>query len=428
MKKIFIWLISLQFLFGYGYIIKDFDSEILISSKEKKIKNHFTLAIQKSSKKLDFSYPIAEDYEVLPTLFSIKDKIYKVYLKNNRVFFSVFDVKKGEDIEVKIQYKTLNNQKFFQTQRIYIPRMPNTFNAKIKINIDKDWELISQNNLFTRQGQLLLWEGKIQKGFNDYLWLSVKKANWDIMIKNYIYTSDKINNLNVFIPKYFKDSGIKVKKLDFDINSKQAQVIQKQNNTSVVFRNAQMQDFVLKINAQVSNVLEYSYKNLNPKDFLSKQEKSELKKVAQQIIRDNTKESPYIAIAKWVYQSIKYNEKYTNVHMSSDQILKVKNGVCEHYAQLYNDLLQSLDIPSAFVTGVGFNPTKRAFEYHAWNLVYVDEEWRPIDSTWGLFGGKLPISHIFFYIGYQPLLMYETYDIPIEKTHTEVEQKIRFIP
>ena len=32
---------------------------------------------------------------------------------------------------------------------------------------------------------------------------------------------------------------------------------------------------------------------------------------------------------------------------------------------------------------------------HAWSLIKVDGKWLPFDATWGIFSGKLPVSHIF---------------------------------
>ena len=426
MKILFVILCHLTWLFCYE--VQSFDSKVWIAPQEKKIKNTLKILATKDSKVMNFSYPINENAEIIPILFSIKERHYKVYLKGSRVFFSIPDVKKGEVLEMSIFYKTLNNQKFLQVQALEIPKFGNVFEAKILIEVDKDWEVISQNPAFSKKGNTFTWEGKTQK-FNDYFWLSIKQATWDIYVKNYVYTSQRIDNINLLTPKYFKNSDLKVKKILFNTNIKSSQIIEKSNNTSFVFRNARAQDFVSEMRAQVTNTIAgNTYKNFNPKDFLAPSPYPRLKELAQSIIEKSPNKPKHLALAQWVFETIKYNEKFTNKHMNSEDIIKVKNGVCEHYAQLYNDLLQAASIPSIFITGVGYNPSKRAFEYHAWNLVHVNGEWIPIDTTWGLFGGKLPVSHIFFYVGYQPLLMYETYDIPIDKTHTEVKQDIRFVP
>jgi hypothetical protein len=36
---------------------------------------------------------------------------------------------------------------------------------------------------------------------------------------------------------------------------------------------------------------------------------------------------------------------------------------------------------------------------HAWSLIKIDGKWLPFDATWGIFSGKLPITHIFMKFG-----------------------------
>ena len=38
-------------------------------------------------------------------------------------------------------------------------------------------------------------------------------------------------------------------------------------------------------------------------------------------------------------------------------------------------------------------------ERHAWTVAKIDDKWIPLDSTWGMFNGKLHIGHIFKYFG-----------------------------
>ena len=32
---------------------------------------------------------------------------------------------------------------------------------------------------------------------------------------------------------------------------------------------------------------------------------------------------------------------------------------------------------------------------HAWSLIKIDGKWLPFDATWGIFSGKLPVTHVF---------------------------------
>ncbi len=424
MRLFYLFLLFCSIVFGYK--IQSIDAKVKISGKEKYVK-HTIILIVDAHKQMRFSYPLNEEAEIIPLLFSIKDKRYQVYLKNKRVYFNIPNLNRGQKLEITIYYKTLNNQQFLQTQHLFIPHFKNPFEAKVSVEVDKDWEIFSHNAFL--KGQKYTWQGKIDtKDFSDYLWLSLREANFKINVNNYVYSTHNISRINFMIPKYFKDSGLKIKKISFNATP-QAKIIQNTNNTMVAFRDIKARDFKVEMTAEISSTLSESqkqYQNLDPKNFLGTQKKY-LELLSKEIIA-KSKEPSYIALAKWLHSRIKYDESYMGKHMSSEQILTRGVGVCEHYAQVYADMLNSLNIPAVFITGVGFNPFKRAFEYHAWNLVYIDSAWIPIDVTWGLFDGILPVSHIFFYVGYQPLLMYETYEVNISSTHSETKQEIKFIP
>ena len=49
-------------------------------------------------------------------------------------------------------------------------------------------------------------------------------------------------------------------------------------------------------------------------------------------------------------------------------------AVCNGYSQAYMGLLKELGIPTLMISSDA--------EDHAWNLVYVDEEWKYVDTTW----------------------------------------------
>ncbi|WP_158303466.1 transglutaminase-like domain-containing protein [Helicobacter mustelae] len=381
-----------------------------------------------STKTFQWSFPIIDTEQIHPLQFSVKKKFYKVYLKNKRVFFSIFDVKKGENLEISISYKTSNAEKFLQRQAIAIPSLQKKFQAFIQVEIDKNWEVFSYHPDFFFQNQKYGFYGIIdKKNFLDYFWISLKSADWKISLKHFLHSPQEIRDINILIPKYFKDSNLKIKKDTLETNLSSAQIIQKVNNTSIVFRGKKSQDFMVGLDAIVNNSIDAAtYKNLNPNNFPTKSNPS-LKNLAQEIISKSPNLPPYLAIAKWVHENIKYDEKMINKHLGSSQILQVKCGVCEHYAQLYGDIMQAIDVPSVMITGVGFNPFKKKFEYHAWNIVFIEGRWISMDTTWGIFSGKLPISHIFFYLGYQPLMMYETYDVPIHQIHTEVIYDIQLL-
>ena len=60
-------------------------------------------------------------------------------------------------------------------------------------------------------------------------------------------------------------------------------------------------------------------------------------------------------------------------------------------------MLYSLGYKVIYVSGYACKNNKEfnTDSGHAWSLINLDNKWYPFDSTWGIFSGKLPISHIF---------------------------------
>ena len=101
--------------------------------------------------------------------------------------------------------------------------------------------------------------------------------------------------------------------------------------------------------------------------------------------------------------------------MTAKEIYNKKEGICVHFTLLYNALLKSQGIESAYIRGIQLKITednilkeneKNLQQYkkdgnfnnlgHAWTLAEINGEWIPLDATWELFGDKFPITHIFF--------------------------------
>ena len=83
--------------------------------------------------------------------------------------------------------------------------------------------------------------------------------------------------------------------------------------------------------------------------------------------------------------------------MTAIQILECKTGVCHHFTILYNALLNSINIPAIYCGGNAISDIRNV-EFdgrHAWSLVKIDNKWFPMDATWGIFTGHIPISHLF---------------------------------
>ena len=112
--------------------------------------------------------------------------------------------------------------------------------------------------------------------------------------------------------------------------------------------------------------------------------------------------------------------------MTAREIYNTKIGVCEHFTLLYNTLLVSFGIDAVKVGGYALTKTEDddkkmnikeshiensknlntlSDERHAWSIAKVNGTWIPLDATWDLFDGNVPLSHIFQNYGEDTLLI-----------------------
>jgi hypothetical protein len=232
----------------------------------------------------------------------------------------------------------------------------------------------------------------------------MKKAKWEVLTRVEFTNDFNVKNITGNIPLNYvggNNNIIEYTVYNDQINHIDGDRIKKGDGTITVnFKNLNStKGFV-----EIRSLLENNYNNfywLNDLDLntilkVDNEYESLLTTLAHRILeRDKSKLPIYIKIGKWVHENIKYDMAYYGKTMSSAEILRVKSGVCEHYAVLYQDLLRSLGMPAQTVSGVSYNYDKKTFENHAWVIVNHNNQWLPLDPTWGIFSGKLPISHIF---------------------------------
>jgi hypothetical protein len=92
----------------------------------------------------------------------------------------------------------------------------------------------------------------------------------------------------------------------------------------------------------------------------------------------------------WTANNISYDIENMNepnfVYSSSEKIasaLKKKKGVCIHYAEVFNEISNKLNIKTLIVVGYTKQNGVIAPIGHAWNAAKVDGKWFLFDPTWG---------------------------------------------
>lgn len=151
--------------------------------------------------------------------------------------------------------------------------------------------------------------------------------------------------------------------------------------------------YVIKIssNVQTGAVRE----KINPDKYLVETPKiqknhKKIKELANDITKgikeDNEKAK---SIVNWVNKNIK---KKLRDRSSALEVLNSKEGECEAHAMLVSALLRSIGIPTKIVGGIVYSQENKGFLYHAWNEVYLDGFFIPVDATFGQFPAD--ITHI----------------------------------
>jgi transglutaminase-like putative cysteine protease len=116
-------------------------------------------------------------------------------------------------------------------------------------------------------------------------------------------------------------------------------------------------------------------------------------------------ETEFEALAKigaWVNGNLRYDKTYFGRSLPSDEVLKVRAGVCEEFAHLFIALARSVGIPARYVGGYswGVAPDRTegaAFGAHGWAEAYFPGAgWVPFDPTFGQFG-YVDTGHVKFY-------------------------------
>lgn len=106
-------------------------------------------------------------------------------------------------------------------------------------------------------------------------------------------------------------------------------------------------------------------------------------KKAEELTKDlKANEDKVKAIYEYVAKNIKYDYEKANIVTNQylpnlEETYKTNKGICYDYASLTAGMLRHLGIPTRLVKGY----TPNIKDYHAWNEVFINDEWKVIDTT-----------------------------------------------
>ena len=331
---------------------------------------------------------------------------------NNKKFTFNFELYNEEEIDIILNYK-MNNSNLFELYRFEHISLNYGIGKEglIQVTCKNKVSCIGTKKGILKQikNNLYEYKGKIsENGISDFIIVGYGSAKWKAKIEGYLLKNSIFDLLKSKFetPKYFIGGNNKIKK--YSISNNVAEKIDginiKDEHIKFIFQSYSLMSkkFFYKFEVDFSNIVKSNWDFYYKKEYHPKMIRNVqiIKKAKEIIIKDKSNEPKYIKLGRWVNKNMKYDIKYLGKKMSPEEILNKLIGVCEHYTILYNALLNSIGIKTIYTTGYAYNSKEKLLNnpldnYHAWTIAKIDNKWIPLDSTWGIFEGKLPLSHVF---------------------------------
>ena len=400
-----------------GSFITDISENITFTEKGQFIEVKMNLLIVNLSSNAQYSGSFGINFE--SQIYDVHCNLKNKYECDSHHIKFYYILKNNENLNIEFDYKKYspNICEYYRSEFILISNIFAGAIGKYKVNIPEKYILICEENeiFYPEDRNTFIWEGVIPKdGLKEWFKISYKKAKWQAQVSQEMVTKNPNDNINLaqfIIPKYYKGGNLDLEKYEIrcslGIGVDNKSIFEEENKYKILIENvASNKVFFQIITTFRNNVL--SYWKVSEEDEkqiiqIDNETKNLFKQIAEQIIKEDKSNNPiFDKFRKFVYKHIKYDKSYSGKDMSAIEIYNRKKGVCEHYTILFNTLLNSIDIPAIYVSGLANNgeggktqikDTEK--EGHAWTLAKIDGRWIPLDATWGILKGILPVSHIF---------------------------------
>ena len=330
-------------------------------------------------------------------------------------------------------------RKIFRCQKYGLDNILEGITAKFILINESNFEIINfDDEIFIKiRKNEYQWGGVVPKeGKKTLIRMSKKEAQVNFYEKHEMKTIDNslITNIVTKIPFCYMDGNNKI--IKYDYKSSQTKKIRLDKKTKVFevkFTHIFFPVAEFSINGILNNrckgewIINLSNKEIEsliPPDFRTNKE--EFKRIANEIIKQYDEEHkndlvliPNVAkIGKWINKNIKYDLYYKNFsELTATETLKQRRGICHHFTKLFNAFMYSLGYQVIYILGYAIEK-KTSFsleDAHAWSLIKIEGKWLPFDATWGIFSGKLPVTHIFKEIGGKKIKTMSSDKIKIEQ-------------
>ncbi|MBU6338633.1 MAG: hypothetical protein KGQ36_01485 [Rickettsiales bacterium] len=290
--------------------------------------------------------------------------------------------------------------KYLRQEAIDVPPFATGANAKITINFPWNLESATLNPNIIKQGNSFIYNGTVpQNGVREIIKLTESQNTWDVNVKVRIDANQALTNLTVTLPDYFTGNGQIVNNFVSMSNIKPEEWNKEKDGRMFKFNTDKTNLTIYNKATIIAKTNSYNNLNRNPNSYLAlSEEDANLLRPILAKIKSDTKYNNlplYAKIGKFVHEFIHYDISYVDKLPKIKEILQNPTGVCTEYTRLYNGLSRLAGIPTIMVDGGACGEYDNC-QGHAWNIIYQDNKWIPVDATWDLMSGVVSSSHIYF--------------------------------
>jgi len=101
----------------------------------------------------------------------------------------------------------------------------------------------------------------------------------------------------------------------------------------------------IKLNTTFSpSPLFWNVSSFHENNCTNKSTEETINLVKEILKNDSSSKDDYVKLGKWVHKNMNFNCDYSGQKLTISDILRIKQGVCKHYTELYNSLLNSMEL------------------------------------------------------------------------------------
>ena len=342
---------------------------------------------------------------------SKKDCTSSYNTERNIITFSFSgNICEGDILTINYQYKEKKSipDILYKQETVSIPLIENAIFCNYKFIISNEFiDLGLQNNILTKlSDKTYMYNGQCPKENKiEIIRYSPEKASWNANLEitlEYIYKFT--NDVTFTFPRYY--IGGKIKNNIYTISSLDNEIYNQQNyiyeniNYKIKIPASNKNKVGIKLNTNFTNNLNEEFNVYLPQSFYEIDISSidqEIIDKANEIIKEESDKPNYYKLGKFVNSYMTYDISYSGRKLSLKEIYERKKGVCEHYTILYNAMLNAIGIKTLYISGWAFEKEQTSGDIntisHAWTAALIDNKWKELDATWGLFEG-VPAGHV----------------------------------